>query len=92
MPKVIVTAQVEDATKWEAGFRTHGDLFRSYSVSKPIEISVLEDNQVAVCFDPDDLDTLMEVMNSPATAEAMAYDGVIRESVKIFVLDKQVAV
>ena len=26
MPKVIVTAQVEDSAKWEKGFRTHGDL------------------------------------------------------------------
>ena len=26
MPKVVVTAQVEDATKWEEGFRTHVDL------------------------------------------------------------------
>ena len=29
MPKVVVTAQVEDAAKWEEEFRTHGDLFRS---------------------------------------------------------------
>ena len=29
MPKVVITAQVEDAVKWEEGFRTHGELFRS---------------------------------------------------------------
>ncbi len=28
MPMVIVTAQVQHPVKWEAGFRTHGDLFR----------------------------------------------------------------
>ncbi len=28
MPKVIVTAQVEDPVKWEEGFRTHGELLR----------------------------------------------------------------
>ncbi len=27
MPMVIVTAQVQDPVKWEAGFRTHGDLY-----------------------------------------------------------------
>jgi hypothetical protein len=32
MPKVILTAQVEDAAKWEAGFRTHGDVFRAYGL------------------------------------------------------------
>jgi hypothetical protein len=31
MPKVIVTAQVQDPVKWEAGFRTHGYLFRTYT-------------------------------------------------------------
>ena len=31
MPKVILTAQVQDPVKWEAGFRTHGDLFRTYT-------------------------------------------------------------
>jgi hypothetical protein len=30
----------------------------------------------------------MEVLDSPDTAEAMANDGVIRESVKVFVLDE----
>ena len=31
MPKVAVTAQVEDSVKWEERFRTHGDLFRALS-------------------------------------------------------------
>jgi hypothetical protein len=30
----------------------------------------------------------MKVFNSPATAEAMAVDGVKRETVQMFVLDK----
>jgi hypothetical protein len=29
MAKVIVTSQVNDPVKWETGFRTHGDFFRS---------------------------------------------------------------
>ncbi len=36
MPKVIVTAQVEDPVKWEKNFRTHGSLFRSQTVNKPL--------------------------------------------------------
>ncbi len=31
----------------------------------------------------------MKGMDSPATAEAMASDGVKRETVKVFVLDKE---
>jgi len=33
MPKVIVPPQVHDPAKWEAGFRTHGELFRKYTCS-----------------------------------------------------------
>lgn len=89
MSKVVVTAQVEDPVKWEQGFRTHGELFRSQTVTKPIDFATIEGNQVAVCLEPDDLDTFMKIMDSPATAEAMAFDGVKRETVKVFVLDKE---
>jgi hypothetical protein len=89
MPKVVITAQVEDSDKWEKGFRTHGALFRSQTVTTPISFATIAGNQVAVCAEPDDLDTFMKGMDSPATAEAMAFDGVKRETVKIFVLDKE---
>ena len=92
MPKVVVTAQVEDLVKWEKGFRARGDLFRSQTVTQPINLATIEGNQVAVCFEPDDVDTFMKILNSPATAEAMALDGVKRETVKVFVLDKEVKV
>ena len=52
MPKVVITAQVEDPVKWEAGFRTHGELFRNnYTVTTPIGIAI-SGNEVAVCFGP----------------------------------------
>jgi hypothetical protein len=89
MTKVIITAQVEDAKKWEEGFRTHGDLFRKMSLSKPIELTTHENNEVAICGEPDDLKKYLEALDSPATAEAMAFDGVKRETVKVFVLDKE---
>ena len=89
MPKVVVTAQVEDPVRWEEGFRTHGDLFRSQTVTKPINFAMIEGNEVAVCLEPDDLDTCMEILDSPATAQAMEFDGVKRETVKVFVLDKE---
>ena len=92
MTKIVVTAQVEDLVKWEEGFRTHGDLFRSQTVSGPIGIATNEGNEVAICFDASDLDTFMSILDSPATAEAMAHDGVDRETVKVFVLDKEFVV
>ncbi len=92
MPKVVVTAQVQDSVKWEEGFRTHGDLFRSQTVTAPIGYAINEGNEIAVCFEPEDLDTFMKIIDSPATAEAMVIDGVKRETVKVFVLDKEVKV
>jgi hypothetical protein len=89
MPKVVVTAQVEDLVRWEEGFRTHGDLFRSQTVTKPINMGTAEGNEVAVCIEPEDLDTFMEILDSPATAEAMEADGIKRDTVKVFVLDKE---
>ena len=89
MPKIAVTAQVENSAKWEKGFRTHGDLFRSQTVTRPIHFAVNQGNEIAICFEPDDLDAFLRVMGSAATADAMDFDGVRRETVKMFVLDKE---
>ena len=88
MPRVIITAQVEDSAKWEEGFRTHGELLRSMS-SKVTYFTTTDQNEVTLYAEPDDLDQYMAVLESPDTAEAMAYDGVRKETVKVFVLDKE---
>lgn len=86
--KVVVIAEVENPEEWESGFRTHGKLFKSQTVKKPIDFTI-SGNQVAVCFRPKDLDTFMEIFESEATAEAMKVDGVKRETAQVFVLDKR---
>ena len=88
MPKVVVFAEVEDLKKWEVGFRTHGDLFRQMAVSR-MEYATGGGNQIAVFGETNDVGAYMKVFNSPATAEAMAADGVKRDTVKMFVLDKE---
>jgi hypothetical protein len=92
MPRVIVTAEVEDLAKWEKGFRTHGDLFRKMGISRMEYTTSGGGNQIAVCGETTDLDAYMKVFQSSATAEAMAFDGVKRETVKSFVLDKDLKV
>ena len=87
MPKVIITAQVQDAVKWEAGFRTHGELLRTYTHA-PIHF-MTAGNEITICMEPDNLDTFKRIMESQATIDAMAFDGVKRETVKTFVLDKE---
>ncbi len=89
MPKVIATAQVEDAAKFEQGFRTHGELFKSMTVNKPIYFNVSAQNEIVVCFEPDDVDKYLEILDSRATEEAMEFDGVKRDTVKIVPLDKE---
>ena len=89
MPNVVVIAQVEDSVKWDAGFRTHSELFRSETVSKPIHFATTTGNEVACCFEPADVDTFLKGMDSPETAKAMTFDGVKRETVKVFVVNKE---
>ena len=86
MTKVVVTAQIADPVRWEEGFRTHGDLFRTYTVSK-MEYAI-DGNEIAVCVEPADLETFMERLESPETVEAMEFDGVMRDTVKVHVFDK----
>jgi hypothetical protein len=90
--KIVVVAKCKDQAKWEAGFKTHGDVFKSYTVSKPIGYGMGDDNTVVACFEPDDLEAAMKGIGSPATAEAMEFDGLLQDTVSIFVLDKELRV
>ena len=63
-------------------------MFRSQTVTKPVSIATAEGNEVALIFEPEDLGTFMKILES-AGPDAMANDGVKRETVKIFVLDKE---
>lgn len=88
MPYVIVTAQVEDAARWEQGFRTHADLFRKQTINEPIKFAHSGENEVTCLFRPDDIDTYMRILDSSETAEAMDFDGIKRDTVKAIVLDE----
>lgn len=90
MGKLIVTAQVQDAVKWEASFRTHGEMFRKeYALTQPVSYGISDGNIVTVCFEVDDMAAALKAMSLPATAEAMAQDGVMRETAKFYVLEKE---
>ncbi|MEM9335706.1 MAG: hypothetical protein AAGA33_12730 [Pseudomonadota bacterium] len=88
MAKVIVTAKVRDAEKWEAGFRTHAALFQRQTVNRPIHFNVSTNNEVVICFEPYDLDRFFALLDSRDTEGAMEFDGVDRDSVRIVKLDK----
>lgn len=89
MAKLLVTAEVNDLAKWEKGFRTHGDLFKGFGVKSPTLFGANENNEVAVLQEIDDPAAAIDAMNSPENTRAMEADGVKRDTVKIFVLDKE---
>ena len=84
---VVVTAQVHDVAEWEEKFRTHGDLFLKQTISR-VDLGSTDEDYVACVFHADDLDAFFEVLGSPESAEALEGDGVDRESVKVFVIDR----
>ena len=88
MPRIILTARVEDSTKWKQGFQTHGDLFRKLGTTV-IHYTATDDNEVALYEEVEDVDAYFAAMQGASVQEAMASDGVIPESVKVFVLDSE---
>jgi hypothetical protein len=88
MPKVIVTSQVQDPVKWEAGFRSHSELFRKYTLRAPVHFAV-NGNEVTICFEPENVEKYKQMVASPETQAAMTSDGVKRETLKMIVLDKE---
>ena len=89
MAKVLVMAQVQDGMKWETSLRTHGDVFKTYGLLGPVHFTV-SGNEVALCFETADAQAFLKTINEPQTVEAMKVDGVKRETVKVYVLDKSV--
>jgi len=88
MARVMITAQVEDSAKWEKGFRTHGELFRSMG-STVTYFATTDKNEIAIYVEPSDLDEYLKVFEAAATAKAMAFDGVKRDTVRLFILDRE---
>jgi hypothetical protein len=88
MPKILLTAQVQDGARWEKSFRTHGELLKSMS-STIIHYTVTKGNEVGMYAEVNDVAKYFEVLESKATIDAMAQDGVKRDTVKTYVLDKE---
>ena len=93
MTRIVITAKVKDAVKWEAGYREHAPMLREkMGVAKPIHFSTdLETNEICIQGEPDDLERYLELLQSPELAEAMEKNGVLRETVALYILDKQIS-
>lgn len=90
MPKIVATIQVKDLSKWEENFKTHGELFRRQTINGQYDYTMIEDdNRVVLCADVSDVDTFFKVLESSEAEDAKDVDGVKRETIRFFVLDKQ---
>lgn len=88
MTRIVLTAQVENTQTWEQKFRTHADLFREMGLAKAYDYSIGKDSNVAVSVEVNDVDGFLKALESPENVAAMKNDGVRRDTVQIFVLDK----
>lgn len=91
MPRVVLTAEVDAPAKWEEAFRSHGDLFQELWGDRPVpefHFTTTDTSEVVLYFEVEDLDHYFAIQERPELADAMENDGVNRETVKIYVLDK----
>ncbi len=60
-------------------------------VSKPIYFSTnAETNEICINAEPEDLEKYLELVQTPEMVEAMEKNGVLRDTVKLYILDKQI--
>ena len=90
MPRIVFMIEVDDLTEWEQKFRTHGDLFRRQTIDGHYEYTMIEDGKrVVLSADVRDIDTFFDVLETPAADAAKDLDGVNRDRIEVFVLDKR---
>ena len=92
MSRIVITAKVKDAVKWEAGYREHAPMLKEkLGVTQPIHFTTnTETNEICILGEPDNLEKYLEVIQTPEMVEAMEKNGVLRDTVKLYILDKQI--
>ena len=85
MPTVIAHHDVKDKNHWLASPKRE-EIFGPLGVTSIRTFTDPQNpNRVAVLMDVADMDALMAAMQTEALAEAMAYDGVLPETLVILV-------
>jgi hypothetical protein len=87
MTGIVLTAHVKDAARWEKGFRAHADLLKRGGMSN-IHYSISDNNDVCVYFETDDVEASESFAQSPENIRGMEEDGVERDTLKSYRLEK----
>lgn len=90
MPRIVLTAKVDDPAEWEKRYLSHGDLFKEVwpEAVPDVHYGVTDDRLAVMCFDVDDVEGWFEMLGSPEIANAMKHDGVQQDTVQVYVLDE----
>lgn len=94
MARMVMTGEVEDAMAWEARFRSHRDLFATIYGEmgmNAIHFSTTDDNRFVIYSEPPDAEEFFRTLESEEIKAAMAEDGVKRETVQVYILDKELS-
>lgn len=91
MTRIVATAQVKDVVKWEEGYRAHATMLREIlGVTKTVHFTTNSETiEICINAEPDDLEHYLKMVQSPEVAEAMDKNGVLRDTIKFYILDKQ---
>jgi hypothetical protein len=85
MPTVIGAHDVKDVDHWLSSSRRE-EFFGPLGVTNiRTFVNPQERTRVCVSFDVPDLDALMAALQGPAGAEAMDYDGVLADTLVIYI-------
>jgi hypothetical protein len=89
MPRIVLTATVDDPVEWEKRYLSHGEVFRKVwpEPMPDVHYTVTDERVIAMCMDVNDVEGYFEMLGSPEIADAMKHDGVQRDTVQVYVLD-----
>jgi hypothetical protein len=85
---VVLTAHVKDPARWEKGFRSHGDLLKN-SPTHLLHYTITKSNDIVMYSETENVEEYMKFLRSPEVEKAMTEDGVERDTLKIYALDKE---
>jgi hypothetical protein len=85
---VVLTAHVKDPAKWEKGFRSHTELHRR-GPTQLIHYTVTQNNDIVMYSETENVDEYLKYIRSPEVAKAMDEDGVDRDTLKVYPLEKE---
>ena len=88
---IVLTVHVKNPAKWEQGFRSHTEL-HGRGPTQLMHYTITNNNEVIMYSETENVDEYMKYIRSPEVAKAMDEDGVDRDTLRVYALDKELDV